>query len=275
MQVDARPFNAYTTELAVRINPQSPKSIMPMVIRQEAGSVIKTAAGVYYPKGGAKKLADQRRFNAVRRIEGSRQIIAINSGRRGGNKWRAWYGVKGGNKPGRGGMTWYLAGQWNNGMTIAWEARRFPDSVWREMRAMWANEKNDIREAVNFGREAVALSQQSWLQILESLDLAIPIASIPPRSARIHPKAARARNRYGKAVPPGGRSFATVTPTSFSITTQNTSPLAIRRRGAQAVESAIAIRAAAFHRAVGLGVFSDAKRLAQLYPGMTVLLPVG
>jgi hypothetical protein len=267
LDIDTRPFESYAARLAQELNPRNPQSVLPQVVRSEVASVVKIAANQIKP-ASQKKIREDRRFNALRRIDDGKSVIAINSGKKGGVKHRVWFGVKDGGRPGKGGRTWYPIGIWNRGKSFSGGPWRLPRARWQDARRLWRDEQHDADLEVQQGLKARGLSLQGWVQIIDSLG--VNLSAVAPRGISIPPYVRTARPRSGRALPNLGRSSEFSGPGEFSISIVNASTAAIRLGGARHLQAGIRIRRAAFEQALARGVFDRAEQVARLYPGITV-----
>jgi hypothetical protein len=264
-ETDTSGFEEYVRRLARAISPTNPEGVLQDVVYREAAAVLKLTASFVKPaKLGAVKA--QRAFHVLRRIDDGKDVLSVNSGKRGGRPGLVWFGEKPGGRPGRGGRTWRPVATYRPLYGINRLERRVSDEDNAKVERLWRSERNEAREAVKLAVARRGLAMRGWLDAIEALGL--DVDTVPPQSAKIPPNA---RNpRRPQSLPWFSRKEDFASPGQFLLVVTNRSGLAVRTGGKNLVERAIRRRSAAFKNALKNGVFEKAEDIAKFYPGIRI-----
>jgi hypothetical protein len=232
---------------------------MKRVLRAEAGSILKACAG-RTKVASATSITTNERLRIVKDLGfngGNREgDIYINAGIRGdfGKVWRRTRGRKG--------------FQQTHAANFKVLNRHFGKGAWIDLQEAVADFKIQANKRVPLAKKSAGLARQSWVQIADSLGIALELVPGGGISGAGLAKARAALTSKGNAVQ-NGFSNEEARQQGFLIRLMNRLPYG-RQAGLDLVlQTVISGRAAYFAQNLARGVFGDQKKLLRAYPGLT------
>jgi hypothetical protein len=194
--------------------------------------------------------------------------LTINVRKDRGNMWFTDGGTVKTKKSSNYGKTrWWPMGTYEFGSSTyqPFPYRMNPNNIWTEANTMFQYGLARMSEETRKSLAARGITQKSWVEMLESIP-GQTLDNTAPKSARINAATLKAVSRAG----PRRQGYAVDSNSGlfYELSCYNTSSIAVKHKGIEKIQAAIRIREAAFRQAAKHGVFSDAKAIAQRYPGI-------
>ena len=285
-KVNVAPVKSYFNDLAASL-----KRTMPETIRMEAAAVVRRAMQlVAFSK--VSEVRDRATRKGVASFRPSSMTPfggTTNVGKRNGDQYRQWMV---GRKPAngskfaksnvmpmgywRGGFNAPADGQRSSGnkgkkltrspnKTRIYKRRqsngwRAPDADWAKFKAAWSQDVADTKKRIKDRVGARGLTAKSWLDIIIKLHAGDSMSGIPDFVRRARPIASQ-KQREVTDVYQNGQGTS-----SYTLTVENDSGIAIATRGQAKLDSAISIRRKFFVNSLKKNLYDDAAFVGRYYP---------
>ena len=233
---------------------------MKRVLRAEAGSILKACAG-RTKVATAQTITTNERLRIIKDLGlngGNRKAdIYINAGIRGefGKVWRRTRGRQG--------------FQQTHAANFKPLNRHFGDKAWIDLQEAVADFRIQAQKRIPLAKRSAGLARQSWVQIADSLGIALETVKGGGLSAAGLAKARAALTSQGRTVQ-NGFSDQEARQHGFLLRLINRLPYGPRSGLDAVLQSVLAGRAAYFQQNLARGVFADQAKLLRAYPGLTV-----